>query len=295
MAALDERAIQANAVACELADERRYAEAIPHSVHATELEPNWWAPWANLGVQYKHVGEFPACLRACLRAWELDAHRAGTGTLWNLAVAATALGDWQRARWAWKECGVPVPDGVGPIEMRIGITPIRVNVNVAPEVVWTKRIDPARAIIESIPFPSSGRRYRDLLLHDGEPRGHRTYGGQRLSVFNELALLEASPYATWRVYVEAPAAGDVESLLRACRDIDGALEDWTSSREVFCKKCSEGVPHERHETVERTAEPVWLTRREIAVAARDEGALTPIRDWASIGKGRSAGPAERLI
>jgi hypothetical protein len=81
--------------------------------------------------------------------------------------------------------------------MKIGITPIRVCCDAHPEVVWCHRLDPARAPIESIPTPESGRRYRDLLLHDGEPRGKRRYRDKTLSVFDELAVLEKSSFRTW--------------------------------------------------------------------------------------------------
>jgi hypothetical protein len=283
-----------NGQGVDLADDRRYAEAVPHYLKARDLSPNWWMPWANLAVAYKHVGAFHECQAACLRALELNRDKAGTGTLWNLAVAATALGDWERARWAWTECGIAIPAGQGPIDMPIGTTPIRVSVKESPEVVWTTRIDPARAIIENIPFASSGRRYRDLLLHDGEPRGYRYYDERKLSVFDELALLEPSPYGTWRVFVHAPTENDIDALVDTFLELDGALEDWTGSREILCKQCSEGEPHE-HEERSPSSNAAWEARREVAFAARTETALAPLHAWAKQAPGRAYEPAERLV
>lgn len=143
--------------------------------------------------------------------------------------------------------------------------------------MWCHRIDPARARIESIPTPESGRRYQDLVLHDGEPRGKRRLGEREVSVFDELALLDPSPFKTWCIDVVAPDEKDLEALFRKLAECtDAALEDWSESLEILCKSCSEGVPHEH---VPPSAK-AWHSARRIGVAARDEGVFRHVVAWA---------------
>jgi hypothetical protein len=278
-------AIAANDAGVELANARRYAEALPLYEKALRLAPDWYAVHLNLGIACKHTGDWARSLAGSLRALALDDARAGKGALWNAAIAATALGDWSRARWAWTAFGIALPEGEGPIDMNIGTTPIRVSCDAHPEVVWCHRIDPARARIESIPTPESGRRYQDLLLHDGEPRGKRRYGDRLLSVFDELAVLERSPFATWSVDILAPTEHDVAALIRAVAEgCPAAIEDWTASLEVLCKRCSEGVPHEHGPDLE----PTWAPARRIGIATPDDQVFAVIREWAESGPGRAA-------
>jgi hypothetical protein len=87
-----------------------------------------------------------------------------------LGIAATALNNWPEARRAWNGYGLKLPAGEGPIEADLGLTPIRLNPTGGRRSRLVQRIDPARAIIDSVPFPDSGHRHGDLLLHDGEPK-----------------------------------------------------------------------------------------------------------------------------
>jgi hypothetical protein len=288
MSELAPEAISANDAGVELANARRYREALPFYERAVALAPDWYAVHLNIGIACKHTGDWVRSLAGSLRAFELDASRAGSGALWNAGIAATALGDWSRARWAWTALGIKLPEGEGPIDMNIGTTPIRVSCQEHPEVVWCHRIDPARARIENIPTPESGRRYHDLLLHDGEPRGKRRYGEELLSVFEELAVLEASPFKTWSLDVIAPAESDIDDLVRLVAEgCDAAVEDWTASLEILCKQCSEGVPHEHSPRVE----PPWTPERRIGIATRDDVVFGIVRKWEEAGRGRAASDA----
>jgi hypothetical protein len=112
--------------------------------------------------------------------------------------------------------------------MEIGPTPIRMQVK-HHEVVWCERIDPARAFVRSIPLPESGRRYGDLLLHDGAPAGTRMLEGRELSVFDELALLAPSDLNTYVVKVVASVPAAMDDLLGAFLAASIPAEDWTGS------------------------------------------------------------------
>lgn len=231
-----------------------------------------WA-WWDLGVAAKHAGRWSECLAACERSIALGVE-GPEGAYWNIGIAATALGDWAKARAAWRAVGVEVSDGEGPLEMGLGSVPIRINPTGEAEVVWTHRLDPCRARIVSVPFPDSGRRYGDLVLHDGERRGERKLGQQVVPVFDELALLEQSEYGTWRIDVEIADREERDRLVAELEQTARAVEDWTESVRPLCAACSLGSAHE-HE--EEPAQDEWEPVRRIAVAARTEDDLRPLR------------------
>lgn len=207
---------------------------------AIDAQPDWSVPWYNIGLIHKYAGQWEASLAANREALERDPQDEAAA--WNLGIAATALGEWSAARHAWNKCGIRMPEGEGPIEMDCGLTPIRVNPGDAPEVIWSDRIDPARAIVRSVPLPSSKRRFGDLLLHDGAPNGYRLLDGQEVPVFDELAVLVPSAYSTFEARmdpIDEPLLGE---LTRFCGKHDIEVENWSTGVRVLCKACSEGRP-----------------------------------------------------
>jgi hypothetical protein len=175
---------------------------------------------------------------------------------WNLGIAATAIGDWERARWAWQRYGIelaPVTDPTEPIMDNFEQTPVRLNpeprylgdttltvdgVEFGAEVVWAQRLCPARALILNVPDPSSGHCFKDIVLHDGEPVGSRFLNGTSRAVFNELALLERSSWPTTTVTVTASPEA-IEELGENFLSRGYGLEDWSQSMQILCRTCSE--------------------------------------------------------
>jgi tetratricopeptide (TPR) repeat protein len=231
-------------------------------------------PWYNLGLLRKRQRNWEESLRCNQRAVALDP--TDQAAWWNLGIAATALENWAEARRAWKGFGAKIPDGEGPIEMDIGPTPIRINPDDEPEVVWCRRIDPARAIIESIPMAASDHRFGDLLLHDGEPTGYRKVGRQEVPVFNELQLLAGSEFGTFEALVDGVTAGDVEALTERANELGLAAEDWSANLRMLCRACSEGRPYGADHTHDQNE----TENRRIAIAAKSEKqARQMLDDW----------------
>ena len=259
---------------------------------AAELVPEWDDPWFNLGLLFKRQRQW-ADSRTC----NLEAVRRNpkcAPAYWNLGIASTALGDWENARLAWKGYGVKVPDGSGPLQMQLGLVPIRVNPIARPEVLWCDRIDPARAIIRSVPTPECERRWGDLVLHDGEPKGKRLLNGKEVSVFDEILVIEPSRCGTFRAGVLAPAEVDSHDLVERLEKAGLAGEDWTQSVVMLCKECSEGRPHEHHHG--QRQEPPWSAERSFGVAAETESAIQAILiEWSGGGPGRSVLGLEKLL
>src|SRR5262249_23260069 len=146
------------------------------------------------------------------------------------------------ARRAWQSFGLNIPKGEGPIEDNYGMTPIRINPNGDGEVIWCRRIDPARAIIVSIPFAESGHRYGDLLLHDGAPNGYRLLEGQEVPVFDELEILLPSEFGTYAVTIDHASTEEIERLSAAFDERGLAAENWQANTRILCRACCEGRP-----------------------------------------------------
>jgi hypothetical protein len=267
-------ALAANALAGQCIDERRFVDAIAPSETAVRLCPDWPAAWANLTVGYKHAHRWEDVLRACDRMSAL-AGEPSPGPHWNAGIAATALRRWDRARAEWAAAGIALPPGEGPLAMALGLTPIRVAVESAPEVVWCDRIDPCRARIVNVPLPESQRRHGDLVLHDGEPRGKRRLRERSVSVFDELEVLEESPFGTWEVVVSCANPGARDALVEELSNAALVVEDWTASFQIMCEACSLGDPDARHD--HGTEEGPWSVERRLGVAARAASDLRPLR------------------
>ena len=143
------------------------------------------------------------------------------------------------------------------------------------EVVWCERIDPCRARVMSIPLPTSGHRFGDVILHDGEPRGTRMLGEREVSVFDELTVLSASTIGTWVLEVDVASPAALAQLLAPLEGVEH--EDWTENMQMLCAACSLGTPHDRHD--HRPRAEGWQRRRRIGVAAPSEQSFAPLKGF----------------
>lgn len=231
-----------------------------------EVAPGWAAPHFNLGLLCKWQGRWEESYRFNAKAHELEP--TDEAARWNLGIAATALGRWETAARCWEAVGLPTPEGPGPWDYKLGLVPVRVNPDLAPEVVWCRRLDPARAEIVNVPLPGCERRCRDLVLTDGAPAGTRHLRGKEVPVFNELALLQLSGLATFRLRVRLSDPEQLQGLLAQLGELGLEAEDWTGSVRMLCRACSEGRPHEEHDR-----ELPYQAEREVGVAAPPETRL----------------------
>jgi len=216
------------------------AEAAYRAAMATD--PEWSVPAYNLGLLFKYEGKWAESFEFNLRATELAPDdEAGW---WNLGIAATALGRWSDARRAWLACAMTPPPGDGPPDFGWGTTPVRLDPDSEGEVVWARRVDPARAEIISVPLPTSRFHWKDVVLTDGAVAGERVVGNRTYPVFNVLQKLVPSPYRTYVIELATADPDALEALEKSAADRGGAAEDWGTSTRVICRACSLGVPHE---------------------------------------------------
>lgn len=258
-------AIQANERGRELLESDPNRAEL-HLRRAIEIAPEWAAPHFNLGLLCKGQGRWEESYRFNERALELEP--GDESARWNLGIAATALARWSMAARCWEGVGLPTPEGPGPWDYKLGLVPVRVNPEQAPEVVWCRRLDPARAQIVNVPLPDCGRRCRDVVLTDGAPAGTRLLRGKEVPVFNELAVLEPSGLATFRLRVHLADPEQLQGLLAQLGELGLEAEDWTGGVRMLCRACSEGRPHEEHDR-----ELPYQAEREVGVAAPPETRL----------------------
>jgi hypothetical protein len=255
--------------------------AIENYAKALILDPARGDTLYNLGLIYKYRGDWMKSLDFNRRARELRPD--DEATLWNLAIAATALRDWSTARDVWGRLGILEDGGQGPVVADFGSTPVRLNAgadDAAAEVVWSDRLCPVRSRIVNIPTDGTGFRYGDVVLHDAAPMGYRlNSAGQERAVFNVLELFEASRFGTYEASVEAPSPADIESLIGRCGRAGVVCEDWTASLRILCKACSEGKPYESHDhEIEESI--AWESSRRVGFAAEGFETLNGVlQEW----------------
>ena len=290
------RAGRANARGQELDRQGLGAQAIADYERAISLAPRWWVPCYNLGLVYKYGRQWELSLQQNQRAVELDASQVAAW--WNLGIAATALDRWQVARLAWRAAGVSLPDGEGPIDYPCGVTPVRLNPETAGEVVWAERLDPARALIKSIPLPEAGFRHGDIVLNDGAAKGYRKLGKEEVPVLDCLDLLRPSSFSTYVAELdlglgsEAAQPSPIELLVELAAERQLAAEDWSTGLRILCQACSEGRPHADHD---HQPDDLSGPRRVAIAAPKEEHARALLSDWLPRSRGATLLSLERAL
>lgn len=247
--------------------------------------------WFDLALAHKFRRDWQAARSAGLAAADRGVDSEGDPTWWNLGIAATALRDWTLARRAWRGYGIEfdsaIRGGNGPIDADLGLTPLRITGRHAPEVVWARRLCPARARLVSVPLPDSGRHWGEVVLHDGVPNGTRSWQGRSCPVFDEIELFEPSDTPTFSVRLDA-AEDDVEALIDRFLHAGWGVEDLADVR-MLCASCSEGDVDASHDHERGEA-------GQILIAAPPDRVTSTLAEWRSVDPaGRHHGEVERVL
>jgi hypothetical protein len=221
------QAIQVNNTARHLMARGSWQEAEQGFIRAAELAPHWSVPWSNLTLLYKQQRKWHKSLECSQRAVQLKP--GDKASWWNLGLAATAVGNWQEARRAWLHYGLTIPPGDDPPTLDLGLSAIRVDLGGTAEIVWCSRLDPARTMILSVPSPASRRRFGDILLNDGLALGYRLFQGRRISIFDELAVLIPSTFATYEVIIADVAEVDRVALVDLAEKHEIGIQEWATT------------------------------------------------------------------
>ena len=134
---------------------------------------------------------------------------------WNRGIIAVARKDWSIARRAWQGVGFQFPEESGqesedyatagelsPVRLKISQQDIEASQGRLPqsEVIWGRRIGPARVELTALPYYHPHYRCGDVLLIDGVQEGKVDYNGQSYPVSPALGKWTASPGETLRLY-----------------------------------------------------------------------------------------------
>ena len=194
----------------------------------TKLAPQWPQPFIQLSTIYKYRKEWKPALHYTKKVVALDpSFRTGW---WNMGIAATALKKWRIAKRVWTKFGLS-PE-ISPHPNPIGI---KLEYNKHFEILWAKAINPAKAIINSIPHPASDRRFRDVVLYDESPSGYNVVRNKKHLVFDELGLLKRSRFKTFSALVYACDQKSLHLLEQLCIASKLGFENWSNTSRNLSK------------------------------------------------------------
>lgn len=204
------------------------------------LAPDWSLPYHFLSLFYRERNEWKPSFHYSQKAIETNPEDK---TAWHiLATSATALRRWQTARIAWNQLGFEFRKTDKILNLDLGLIPICINPKTKPEIVWARQIDPARAQIESIPQPSSERRYKEIVLIDNQPIAHRNLRGKRVPIYEELESIRLSSYDTFAVILETNAKSSIDILDSLCQDAEIGFDNWSKATRQFWLRNQELLP-----------------------------------------------------
>jgi hypothetical protein len=212
-----------------LAHARQFAEtgdvynAIKLLRRIIKTAPDWWLPHADLSDLFKRQGDWKATFHYAKRTVALQ---AGHAPAWlNLGIAATALKKPHLARIVWNKFGFTPPSPRA-------LTALRISSRESFEIVWAHPLDPARALLTSIPDPATGRRFHDTLLVDAQACGHTVSHRRRYPVFDVLGVLKHSSYHTFALRTDTTDRKALRILEQLCHQSDMGFENWDNITRV---------------------------------------------------------------
>lgn len=233
--------------------------------------------WYDAALAHKFLRNWDKAFSLGREAAARAPRGEGDPGFWNLGIAATVLREWAAARDAWTGFGITMPEGEGEIVGRFGMCCVRLDTDGEREVVWAARLCPTRARIVSVPV-TPGRRFGEVVLHDGEPKGKRIVDEREHSVFDEILLFEPSDLPTHTLTVSAGAASDIDELEAAFADRGYGAEP-ASGFQLLCACCSEGSTTQTRS--------VHAGTQRVSVAAPPDEIPGTLDAWAAAGPERS--------
>jgi tetratricopeptide (TPR) repeat protein len=236
----------------------------------TEINPRKGAHHYNLGLFFKTRGKFAEGMKsnqvaASLADKTIEADETIDAYEWNLGICATGSGNGSVALDVWKQMGQEIemgrfglPEGSYPhAKVKVAQRPLAersadLDDPGLEETIWIERLSPCHGIIRSVLYEELGVDYGDVILIDGAPITHHTYGDKQVPVFPHLATLVRRKY---KRYDFAGTQHEARQLADADIELDGDSVIYPHSEYLrqFCARCwrDPDVDHDQHEQVER--------------------------------------------
>lgn len=244
----------------------RQHDAIAESSHRklTEIDPRNSEYHYNLGLLCKTRGRFEAGVTANQTAAGLAAE-VSEAVAWNLGICATGAGKAALALDVWKRLGQNIelgrfglPEGRYPTcKVRLAQRPLAertadLDDPGEEETIWIERLSPCHGIIRSVLYGDLGVDYGDVILMDGAPITHHTYGEEQVAVFPHLATLLRRSYQLFDFAGTQEQAGQLLSISGEL-DEDAVVYPHSENVTMLCANCwrDPDIDHSHHETMEK--------------------------------------------
>ena len=168
---------------------------------------------------------------------------------WNRGLLAVARERWGEARRAWERVGFTFPADdsdasqkessdyahpgeLSPIRLKNDLASVEASQGQLPrsEVVWGRRIGPARVELTALPYYHPVYRCGDIVLIDGVQEGKVDFNGQDYPISPALAVWARSPGETLRFYgahTRLKQTMVLESLAQSLGEKGWAIAHWT--------------------------------------------------------------------
>lgn len=269
---------------------KRIADAVRALEAALALEPRG-AWWFDLGLAHKHARAWPELREASQRALEASGghHR---GAAFNLALAATALGDGAAAAEAWRAVGIDARAGEGALPLVEGLPPAQVRLPTVGsgtavdlalpdeaagfEVVWVQPLSPCHGVVRSPTHRDAMADFGDVVLFDPAPVAVVERDGAPVPRFAFLGRLRAGDERRFRFVAMQQAAGQVEALATALPE-EVVVYPHAERVEMVCPRCAAGDTLVKHEHLPAEAHRVVFGKL-LVPAAVDLDALAATLD-----------------
>jgi tetratricopeptide (TPR) repeat protein len=244
----------------------RQRDAIAESSYRRliEIDPKNGAYHYNLGLFYKTRGKFAQGVTSNQIASSLAGEPVESYE-WNLGICATGAGNAAVALDVWKRMGQVIemgrfglPEGRYPqCKVKLAERPLAERTSElddpgAEETIWIERLSPCHGVIRSVPYQSLGIGYGDVILIDGAPITHHTYGELQVPVFPHLATLLRRNYQVFDFAGTQDTARQLADI-SADLDEDAVVYSHSESFRMLCANCwrDPDVDHDQHEGVKK--------------------------------------------
>jgi len=229
-----------------------------------KIDPRKSAHQYNLGLFYKTRGRFAEGAAANRAAANLSQEVVDSYE-WNLGICATGARNVETALDVWKRMGQKIelgrfglPEGgYSACKVKLAKRPLaeRTADHDDPgeeETVWIERLSPCHGIIRSVLYGNLGVDYGDVILIDGAPITHHTYGEEQIPVFPHLVTLLRRNY---QFFDFAGTQATARQLADMSEELDGDVVIYSHSEsfKIMCANCwrNPDIDHADHEKMEK--------------------------------------------
>lgn len=238
-------------------------------------EPEWVQPFWELAQIYRRRREWKPLMHYSLCVLDRE---PGKKEAWqDLGLSATAMGKYQVARLAWNKLDYPKNGHAGfhkPESIALALDTIH-----GQEVVLADRIDPVQALVRSIPQPSSGYHYGDLILIDLRDTDRVIVRKEVYPVYRELERLKMAHTQTFSAILHTSDTLQLDFLRKLCAQRGLGFDNWSKSERQTNWTRPDGMEYYRE--LHEDSDPIAFSIVALA-GQKATTALEVLRAWKQI-------------